>query len=215
LGRERGDADVLALAERSAREALALVPVLPGHPTWGAQAYAALARVALARGNLAEAAEAGRAAVAALDAAMKEDPLLDVLLPAADALLTAGTEGEAMAVRDRLRLTLALVAQRILDEDVRARWFRGPIGRELTRLAGPLDVRAGGSSDVTRDDAILSDLETRMLQLLTQGRSNREIAEELTESEESVVRQLTDLYVKIGAYSRADATAAALLGKLV
>lgn len=215
LGRERGNEDVLALAERSANDALALVPVLPGHPTWGAQAYAALARIALARGHLAEAANAGRAAVAALDAAMKEDPHLDILLPAADALLTAGTEDEAMAVRERLRLTLALVAQRILDEDVRARWFRGPIGRELTGLAGPLDVQAGESSDVPRGGANLSDLETRMLQLLTQGRSNREIAEELTESEESVVRQLTDLYVKIGASSRADATAAALLGKLV
>jgi len=214
LGGERTDEDLLALAERSAHEALALVPVLPGHPTWGAQAYAALARIALARGRLAEAAEAGRASVAALDAATR-DPSLDILLPAADALLTAGTEEEASAVRERLRLTLAIVAQRILDEDVRVRWFCGPVGRELTRLAGPLDVLASQSSDADGSTTILSDLQTRMLQLLTQGRSNREIAEELTESEESVVRQLTDLYVKIGASSRADATAAALLGKLV
>jgi DNA-binding NarL/FixJ family response regulator len=146
---------------------------------------------------------------------MKEDPHLEILLPAADALLTAGTEQEASAVRERLRLTLALVAQRILDEDVRVRWFRGPVGRELSRLAGPLDVPASESSDADASDIALSGLETRILQLLTEGRANREIAEELAESEESVQRRLSDLYVKIGASSRADATAAALLGKLV
>ena len=41
----------MALAERSAAEASELAATLPGHPPWGAQADAARARVALARGR--------------------------------------------------------------------------------------------------------------------------------------------------------------------
>jgi DNA-binding CsgD family transcriptional regulator len=215
LGSEYASEDVLSLGERSAQQVLALAPLLHGHPTWAAQSQAALARIALARGLTAEAAEAGRAALAALDAAMKVDPHLDIVLPAAEALLSAGTEQEASAVRERLRLHLAVIAQHIQDEDIRVRWFRGPTGRELTRLAGPPDVSKRDGGDADRSSTSLKDAEIRLLQLLTQGRSNREIAEELNESGEQVARQLSDLYVKIGVSSRADATAAALLGKLV
>jgi DNA-binding NarL/FixJ family response regulator len=145
---------------------------------------------------------------------MREDPWLDILLPAAEAILEAGTDDEAAATRERLRLTLALVAQRIIDEDIRVQWFRAHTGLELTRLAGPLDeaVSKGGTAAGSPD---LSGREILILELLTQGRSNREIAEEIKESEESVLRLLADLYVKIGASSRADATAVALMGKLV
>ena len=215
LGREQSDEALLALAERVAGEAIALAPVLPGHPTSGAKAQAAQARVALARGQLPDAAEKGRAALAGLDAALKEDLNLNILLPAAEAIIVAGSGEEASATRERLRLTLALVAQRILDEDVRVRWFRGPLGRELTRLAGPLDEPAVGAGVTPEATTTLSESELRLLRLLTQGRSNRELAEELAESEENVVRQLAELYVKIGASSRADATAVALMGKLV
>lgn len=214
LAAERQDEELLSLAERSAREARALAPILPGHPTWGAQADAALARVAVARGDLQAAAEVGRAALAALDGAMKEDLFLDTLLPAADALLTAGNE-EVTALRDRLRLTLTLIAQRILDEDTRVRWFRAPLGRELTRLAGALEAPPGRKGSPLQGAIALGDTEIGLLRLLTEGRTNREIAAELGTSEESVARQLTELFLKIGASSRADATAVALMGKLV
>ena len=51
LGADRGDEELLALAERSAKDATELLGVLPGHPPWGAEAAAALAQVALARGR--------------------------------------------------------------------------------------------------------------------------------------------------------------------
>ena len=85
--------------------------ILPGHPLWGAQADAALARVYRARGFVEQAAEAGRAALAALDAAMTEDLYLDILLPAGEAVLAAPNDGEEAAIRDKLGLTLALLAQ--------------------------------------------------------------------------------------------------------
>src|SRR5207247_10160285 len=74
LGAERQDQDLLALAERSAAEAKAEIGLLTGHPPWGAQADAVLARVALARGAVDDAVGAAGAAVAELASAMQEDP---------------------------------------------------------------------------------------------------------------------------------------------
>lgn len=212
-GRGAGDQSLLDLAQRSAREALQLLPLLSGRPTWGAKARAAQAQIALARGRAGEAAEEGRAAIQALDAAMKEDPSLEILVPAAEAALAAADKQEAAALRERLLLLGAQVAQRILDEDVRVRWFRGPIGRGLISLAGPF--QAPQRNATRRRGVELSELETRTLRLLTEGRTNREIAAELEKSEESLQRLLAELYLKIGATSRADATAVALMGKLV
>jgi DNA-binding NarL/FixJ family response regulator/tetratricopeptide (TPR) repeat protein len=214
MGADRQDEALLALAETSATEAKGLMPVLPGHPLWGAQADAALARVYLTRGSFDEAANAGRDALAALDAAMTEDFYLDILLPSAEAVLKSSGETEAAAVRDRVRLTLALLAQHILDEDVRVRWFRTPAARELTRLAGPLEAPEGKARPEA-DGAALVNAETGLLRLLTEGRTNREIAEELDTTEAVVSRQLGELFVKIGASSRADATFVALINGLV
>lgn len=213
LGAAGGDGELMGLARHSAEEAKGLVRVLPGHPPWGAQADAALARVATAQGGLEEAAVAGRAVLAALDGALTEDVSLEILLPACEALIQGGSEDEAQAVRDRLRLTLALIAQRIADEEARVRWFRGPYGRELTRLAGRLEAPDGASPHAL--PAALDESDLSLLRLLAGGRTNREIAEETQESEEWVGRRLTELFVKIGVSSRADATTAAVMGNLV
>jgi DNA-binding NarL/FixJ family response regulator len=63
--------------------------------------------------------------------------------------------------------------------------------------------------------APLDEAEIRLLWLLSEGRTNAEIAAELCSSEELVSRQLAEVFVKIGASSRADATVAALIGKIV
>ncbi len=215
LGAERNDQELLALADRCAHDVKALLLALPGHPPWGAQADAALARVALTRGALQDAAVAGRAALAALDASMTEDVCLDVILPASDAILTAGNEEEREAVLGRLRFTLWLLAQRILNEDIRVRWFRGPVGHELTRLAGPLATPDQPVGPTPPAQVPLADGETALLRLLVQGQTNREIADDLGIAEESVAGQLAELFAKIGASSRTDATALALIGKLV
>ena len=202
------------MAERAAGEAKPLLSILPGHPLWGAQADAALARVALARGDTATAAEAGRAAFATLDGAMSEDLAWEIQLPAAEALVAGGSEEEGTEVRERLSLLLSLVVPRILDEEVRVQWVKGPIGRELMRIAAPL-VERGASTPSGDGDIDLSGDQTKLLRLLAEGRTNREIADEYGVTEESVPEQLADLFVSMGASSRADATAAALMGGLV
>jgi DNA-binding NarL/FixJ family response regulator len=49
-----------------------------------------------------------------------------------------------------------------------------------------------------------------VLRLLAEGKTTREIAEELVLSERTVERHIADVYGKIGARNRAEATAYAL-----
>jgi DNA-binding NarL/FixJ family response regulator len=180
--------------------------VLPGHPPWGAAADSALAQVALARGTQGAAVEAARSALAALKVAHIEDLFLRIVLPAVRAILEAGPAEETEAVQRELRVTAALIAQRITDEDIRVRWFRGPLGRELSRLAGASahahpSERAdedGGAAQLGEDDAGL-------LWLLIEGRTNREIADQLGLSEDDVAQRLAEMYAKIGVSSRGEA----------
>lgn len=209
LGAATGDGALLDLALRSARQGRETAAVLPGHPLWAAECDAARALVALARDDRAAAAEAGRAVVEALEAAAIEDFNLPLLLPAARALLAGGTEAERDGVGAQLRLVLAFVAQRIIDPDVRVRWFSGPLGRELSELAGPLDVTAvaGGPKN---DSAELTDADALMLRMLVEGRTNREIAGTLDLDEAEFETMLARFYARIGTASRAQATLFAL-----
>jgi DNA-binding CsgD family transcriptional regulator/tetratricopeptide (TPR) repeat protein len=205
LGADRDDDELLALSERSALDAAGLAASLPGHAPWGAQADAALARVELARGRTEKAADHARAAMASLQSGMHEDRHLDVMVPVANTLLITGApEGEV--VRDHVRLTLAMIAQRTVDDDVRVRWFRGPTGRELTRLVGSVDKMTTVSERV-KDGEGSQDAE--LLGSLIQGKTNREIATELGIDEQAVTRRLGELFARIGASSRAEATALA------
>ena len=85
---------------------------------------------------------------------------------------------------------------------VRARWFCAPTGRRLVELAGPLapsaDVAKTGSQQ-------LSEQETRLLQLLVEGRTNAEIATCLHVSRETVKSELKRIFRKIGVGSRTQA----------
>src|SRR5439155_6138682 len=111
-----------------------------------------------------------------------------------------------------LLLVLSLVAQRIVDEDIRVRWFRATTGAALTRLVGgavPVAAAAG------EDDGDLNDQESTLLHLLVEGHTNAEMAAALGTTEEVVGQQLAGLFAKIGAGSRADAKTVALTGNLV
>ncbi|MDP9297950.1 MAG: AAA family ATPase [Actinomycetota bacterium] len=200
LGAEREDDELLDLGERAAKGAAALADGLPGHPPWGAQASAALARVELARGRTDEAADHARSALTNLQSAMHEDHDLDVAVAVANALIAADAPEWEM-VRPDLQRTLAMIAQRTVDEEVRVRWFRSPIGRELTRLAGSIEQVPTGNGDEPEG------ADTALLKSLVQGKTNGEIAEELGIDERAVIRQLGELYARIGASSRAEATA--------
>jgi DNA-binding CsgD family transcriptional regulator len=204
LGAERDDDELLDVAERTGREAMELCDALPGHPPWVARAAAALARVALVRGHTEEAADLAGSAMESLHSAMHEDLELDVLLPAAAVFQATGAL-EWDDVRQYLQMALAMIAQRTLDEDVRVRWFRGPVGREMTRLAGP--IQSAPTADATAGDEAVEEPDAALLRSLVQGMTNAEIAKELDVEEEVVARRLGELFARVGASSRAEATA--------
>jgi DNA-binding CsgD family transcriptional regulator len=211
LGARDSDETLLDVAVKAAVEVRALLAVLPGHPPWAAQAEVALATCANARGKQAVALAHARSALQELDAARREDASLEVL-PAFEILLALGLPEEQQQTRLRLQLILRFVTQHILDPQVRARWFCAPLGRKLVELAGPL----APSADVAKTGGLqLSEQETRLLQLLVEGRSNAEIARVTGATPEVVSRQLSELYVRIGASSRADATANAFIRRMV
>jgi len=213
-GAATGDDELLSVARTAAIDAKAMMDQLGGHPPWGAQADAALARVALARGATDEALAAARSAVAALMDSHHEDTQLDVLLPVAEVLTVAGDASDQQMVRFFLPMTLAMSAQRTVDEDVRVRWFRGPIGRDLVRLAGSLDGMALRPGDGDGHQG-LDEPETGLLRLLAEGLTNREIAERLGIEPDALTRRLVEMFARIGASSRAEATAFAFRERLV
>ena len=219
------DQMLLDLVERSAAQVKELLPLLPGHAPWGAQADAALAMVALARGDLPGAAMAGGAALEALQAGLHEDASLEIVLPAARAIFAGAPSEVQTFVRGFLQSTLSRIAQGTADEAIRVRWLTGPTGRALVELAGPMDPPAPADARVgeavagaTHGSAApahgpsLDDAERRLLQLLTQGRTNAEIAAELAVGEDDVAQRLARLQVRLGTSSRAEATSLAFRG---
>jgi DNA-binding NarL/FixJ family response regulator len=75
---------------------------------------------------------------------------------------------------------------------------------EQARLTGP---HPGEASSLPNG---LSEREVEVLRLIADGSSNREIAEQLVLSVRTVERHITNIYGKIGARGKADATAYAL-----
>jgi DNA-binding NarL/FixJ family response regulator len=209
------DESLLELVERSAAQVKELLPLLPGHAPWGAQADAALATVALLRGDAPGAAMIAGATVQALQEALHEDASLEVILPAARAMF-AGAPPEVQGfVRGFLQSTLAKIAQGTADEPIRVRWLTGPVGRELVELAGPMDLpvspNAEGFAAIDAGSS-LDEPERRLLQLLTEGHTNAEIAAELEVGEDDVAGRLGRLQARLGASSRAEATSLAFRG---
>ena len=214
LGSEKKDEELLALGERAAAEAKGLLGLLPGHAPWGARADAALATVALARDEPERAVEAARSAVEALTAARHEDLDLEVLLPVTAAITAAGTDEERTSTLSYLQLQTAVIANRIVDEDIRTRWFRGPVGSALASLASDPDMPL---TRHTQEGSVegLDDMDAQMLKLVVEGLSNEEIADRLAVDSGEVARLLTSTYAKIGASSRADATAFAFQSRML
>ena len=212
LGAEQHDPSLLELAERSAAEVKELVPVLPGKPPWATQADAALTRVALARGDTEDALTAARSAMGWMSSAHRDDWFPEILIPVAEAAMAGGTDEERVLVKTMLTAMLAMVAQRTLDQDLRVRWFRGPVGRAISDLSGSSEDAADArrfALDNVGDD------EERLLRMLTQGLTNQEIAGRLGIPETDLMARLAGLYSLIGASSRADATEFAFRERVV
>jgi DNA-binding CsgD family transcriptional regulator len=205
LGTATGDQELMHLAERTAFEAKDLVPLLPGHPNWASQAGAAIAIVSLAQGNGERAAQAAGEAMQAMIEAETEDANLEIALPLARAIYAAGPDPAKDMMGTWLKIQLSGMALRTLDEEARVRWLRGPVGRELVELAGSIETFDSSSNGQSNGEALDEDAR-HMLRLLTEGRTNREIAEELGMSLEDVTRRLGEIFTSIGASSRAEAT---------
>jgi DNA-binding CsgD family transcriptional regulator len=199
------DDALIEIARASAQEARQIEAQLPGHGPWSAQADAAESRVALARGDQPAALELARSAIRKLHESYVEDPHLEILLPAARAILAAGEPEEKAAISSELQLGQAVGASRILDDQIRVKWFRGPVGSELAELAGPVQMpsSAAAAADKPEFDA----KESTLLQMLVQGKSNSEIGQELGVDETNVSSMLSALYARIGTSSRAETTA--------
>jgi DNA-binding CsgD family transcriptional regulator/tetratricopeptide (TPR) repeat protein len=215
LGVDRGDQELLAVAESSARDAKAVAELLTGHPPWGIEANAALAQVMLAKGSSEEAVNLAREAMVGLISARHEDLPVDAVIAMGRVMMAAASQPEQEMFRFQVGVILAMTAMRTFDEDARARWFRGPIGGELSRIVGPIErlSRPGGNGD--EPAVALEESDTAVLRLLTQGRTNAEIAAELRIAEEDVRRRLAGMFAKIGASSRAEATAFAFRERVV
>ena len=104
---------------------------------------------------------------------------------------------------------LAAFVQRMLDQNVRVRWLRGPWGAPLAELAGPMEI-----PEMATPMGMGSADQTRLLTLLIEGKTNAEIAEAIGTTEQSVEMQLSELFARLGASSRAEATAFALIGRM-
>ncbi|MGH2710666.1 MAG: AAA family ATPase [Actinomycetota bacterium] len=213
LGAEHQDEELLGVAEQAANEVRQVIEVLPGHPPWGAQADAALARIGLARGDAEAALSAARTALGTLEDSRQEDAHVEILVPVAQALIEQGNEQEAQMARMHLQLTLAVAAQRTADESVRVRWLRGPQGQSLVKLAGSLDGLMMQPADPDAPAMDQADLD--LFGPLVEGLTNKEIAERLGIDEKEVSRRLAGIFAKIGASSRAEATAFAFREQVV
>jgi DNA-binding NarL/FixJ family response regulator len=221
LGARTKDESLLTVASDAAAQAKALAASLPGHVPWLPQADAAIAEVALARGDIAAAAGAGAAVAQALRESQSEDVDLDVVLPASRAVLAGAPEEAQREVREFLKLALSRTAQATIDDAVRVRWLRSPHGRELVELTGGLEDVEGGEVGATAvspgpepDEALagLEDLDRRIVHLLTEGQTNSEMAETLGLSEADLATRLARVLARLGASNRAEATSLAFRG---
>jgi DNA-binding NarL/FixJ family response regulator len=127
--------------------------------------------------------------------------------------MRGGTKEEGARTRAFLQVTLAMAAQRTLDEGIRVRWLRGPQGRELTRLAGSLDGLSLSPGEATAPT--LEETDVELLRRLVEGLTNREIAARLEMEEEEVSRRMGEIIARLGATSRNQAAAFALREQVV
>jgi DNA-binding CsgD family transcriptional regulator len=230
LGASERDPALLGAALQTAGDVQALTATLAGRPVWPGFAAAASAEALAASGDTAGALGvatfmldyaarevAGENGVAALLAYM------DILLPIARVIVDSGDAPRAGLVRSLIAQVVGLVAERTSDRGVFERWLSVPEHAELAEIAGGVD--AARAAVLSMPETIiqqrlpvlpldLTDEEATLMKLMMEGRSDFEIARELSLDEHEVARRLEDVFTKIGAPSRSVATLYAFMADL-
>ncbi len=94
-------------------------------------------------------------------------------------------------------------------------FVRGPCaGDTPARERSPVATPAAARGPLAGSEALLTDRELEVLRLLASGKTNKEIAADLVLSVHTIERHVVNIYAKIGARGRADATAYALTHSL-
>ncbi len=155
------------------------------------RAAVACAEVVLARGDAAEAAVVAEHACEAADSEQAPLDALQARLVAGRALAAAG---DARA-RD--------VLQRVAGDAGRAgaQGLHEAAGRELRRLGSRVSAPARRAA---RRDRTLSEREREIATLVSEGRSNKQVAATLFLSEKTIENALTTIYAKLGVRSRVE-----------
>jgi DNA-binding NarL/FixJ family response regulator len=230
LGAKERDPALLGAALETAGQVQALSATLAGQPVWPGFAAAAAAEALAANGDAAGALGiatqmldyaarqvAGENGVAALLAYM------DILLPIARVLAASEDHARADVGRSLLAQVVGLVAERTADPGVFERWLSVPEHAELAEIAGGVD--AARAAVLAMPETIiqqrlpvlpldLTDDEAALMKLMMEGRSDFEIARELSLDEGEVARRLEDVFAKIGAPNRSVATLYAFMADL-
>ncbi|MEV5705177.1 AAA family ATPase [Actinoallomurus sp. NPDC052274] len=171
-----------------------LAAATPGHgPVTAAQRTTFEAEAARAAGVLDRA--AWTAAVAAWDALGRPYPLAEALLRAAEAAVAEGDRDEA---------SILLCRAADLADRLKARPLRADIDQVARRARLRLDGGTAGQAPLG-----LTPREQEVLRLLAEGRSNREIAEELFISAKTASVHVSNILAKLNVPTRGAAAAAA------
>jgi DNA-binding NarL/FixJ family response regulator len=136
------------------------------------------------------------AAVAAWEALGHPYPLAYALLRGAGAAVAAGARDDASALLGRaVSLTDRLGAK--------------PLRAEIDRLARRSRLTVAGAASAGRPALGLTAREQQVLRLVAEGRSNRDIAEELFISAKTASVHVSNILGKLGVASRGEAAATA------
>jgi non-specific serine/threonine protein kinase len=109
---------------------------------------------------------------------------------------------------------VATIRAGLTDEQYRSAWASGQALPPPAAVAYALETDPAPVTSPLKAEAGLTPRELEVLRLIAAGESNKQIAAELYLSIRTVERHITNLYTKIGARGKADATAWALRHEL-
>ncbi len=189
---------------RAATGALSAIAASTGHKDALAAFAHALGELALREGDADAAAEKLTRALALHDDLDMPFERAQIALRAGVALAAAGDRDAAVARLDE--------AHR-LARRLQARPLAGAVADELIRLGEPLEARVGRRAAAAHESGGLSRRELEVMQLVSAGRTNREIADQFFLSPRTVDMHVRNILLKLSCRTRTEAaTRAAELG---